>query len=81
VFVRYIRNQDYIDAFGKNLKKIREQKKLSREKLSAYSEVEVMQIYRIETGKTNPTISTLYAIANGLQIHPKKLLDFELEDK
>ncbi len=81
MFVRYIRNQDYIDAFGKNLKKIREQKKLSREKLSAYSEVEVMQIYRIETGKTNPTISTLYAIANGLQIHPKKLLDFELEDK
>ena len=72
-----VRNQDYIKAFGENLKKIRLQKKLSREKLAAYSDIEVMQVYRIETGKINTTISTVLALAKGLEIQPKKLLDFE----
>lgn len=76
-----VRNQEYIIAFGENLKKIRLQKKLSREKLAAYSDIEVMQVYRIETGKVNTTISTVLALANGLEIHPKKLLDFDLISK
>jgi transcriptional regulator with XRE-family HTH domain len=71
------RNQDYIDAFGANLKRIRAAKKLSRETLAAYAGVEVMQIYRIETGKINTTISTLLSLATALEVPPKKLLDFE----
>ena len=71
------RNQEYIDAFGANLKKIRTTKKLSRETLAAHAGVEVMQIYRIETGKINTTISTLLSLATALEIPPKKLLDFE----
>lgn len=71
------RNQDYIDAFGANLKRIRTAKKLSRETLAAHAGVEVMQVYRIETGKVNTTISTLFALANALEMPPKRLLDFE----
>jgi transcriptional regulator with XRE-family HTH domain len=71
------RNQEYINAFGANLKKIRTTKKLSRETLAAHAGVEVMQIYRIETGKINTTISTLLSLATALEIPPKKLLDFE----
>ena len=64
-------NEKFMVAFGKNLKKLRLQKKLSREMLSAYSDVEVMQIYRIENGFINTTISTVYALAAGLEMHPK----------
>lgn len=76
-YVGHTRNQQYIDAFGENLKKIRTAKKLSRDTLAAYAGVEVMQIYRIETGKINTTISTLQSLATALDIHPKRLLDFE----
>jgi transcriptional regulator with XRE-family HTH domain len=72
-----IRNQAYINAFGVNLKKLRTARKLSRETLSAYANIEVMQIYRIETGRINTTISTVLALANALEVAPKKLLDFE----
>jgi len=75
--VSHIRNQAYINAFGGNLKKLRLAKKLSRETLAAHARIETMQIYRIETGKINTTISTVFAIATALDISPKKLLDFE----
>jgi transcriptional regulator with XRE-family HTH domain len=71
------RNDAYIIAFGQHVKKLRESKDLSREKLSAMSDIETMQIYRIETGKVNTTVSTLYAIAKALSVQPKKMLDFE----
>lgn len=71
------RNTKYITAFGKHVKKLRTARKLSRETLAAYADIEVMQIYRIETGKVNTTISTLYALATALDVLPKKLLDFE----
>lgn len=78
--VNNLRNEKFMVAFGKNLKKLRLQKKLSREMLSAYSDVEVMQIYRIENGIINTTISTVYALAAGLEVHPKKLMDFDLPE-
>lgn len=78
--VNNLRNEKFMVAFGDNLKKLRLQKKLSREMLSAYSDVEVMQIYRIEKGIINTTISTIYALAAGLQVHPKKLMDFDLPE-
>ena len=53
---------------------------MSREKVAAFAEIEVMQLYRIETGKINTTISTLYAISKALNVTPKKLLDFPFED-
>jgi transcriptional regulator with XRE-family HTH domain len=76
--VSLIRNQTYIEAFGRNLKRLRLAKKLSRETLAAYAGIETMQVYRIETGKINTTISTVFVLAKALDTSPKKLLDFEL---
>jgi transcriptional regulator with XRE-family HTH domain len=72
-----IRNEDYLKAFGENLKSIRTKKGLSREVLSAKADVEVMQIYRIENGKVNTTISSVLALAKGLGVTPAKLMDFK----
>ena len=71
-----IRDEQFIKAFGENLKKLRLQRKLSRETLAAYANIEAMQIYRIETGKVNTTISTLKAIASALDLDPSDMLKF-----
>ncbi len=72
-----IRNQAYINSFGANVKKLRLARKYSRETLAAYAGIETMQVYRIETGKVNTTISTILHLAKALEVSPKKLLDFD----
>lgn len=72
-----IRNEEYLIAFGKNLKKLRLEKKLSRETLAVYADIETMQVYRIETAKINTTICTVLALSKALEVPPKKLLDFK----
>jgi transcriptional regulator with XRE-family HTH domain len=79
--VNNIRNEAFIIAFGEHVKKIRLQRKFSRETLAAYADIETMQVYRIETGKINTTISTVLALAKALDVSPKKLLDFEFIEK
>lgn len=78
--VNNLRNQKYLDAFGENLKRLRRAKGLSQEKLALNSEMDYQQIYRIEHGKINTTISTILSISKALDVHPKELLDFEFED-
>jgi transcriptional regulator with XRE-family HTH domain len=53
---------------------------LSRESLSAFACIETMQVYQIETGKVNTTISTILALSKALEVPPKKLLDFDLKE-
>lgn len=65
--------------FGKNLQRIRESKKLSLLDLSYNTSLDDSNISKIEHGKFNITLATIVELAKGLDIHPKKLLDFELE--
>lgn len=74
--VNHIRNDEYLKAFGENLKKLRLRKKFSRETLAVYANIETMQVYRIETAKINTTICTVLALSKALEVHPKQLLDF-----
>ncbi len=57
------RDTEFLEKFGKNLRKIRQDSKLSQEALSDRAEVPRSQIARIERGKGNPTINTLKRIA------------------
>ncbi len=63
-------------AFGNNLRKLRQAKKLSMEVLSYEVDVDLSQIYRIEKGLINPTLSTLHAIAKALDLNLKDLFDY-----
>lgn len=69
----------YLKTFGENLKKIRKKKSLSLRVLSASCSIDYSDISKIEKGKVNITILTLTELAMGLDIHPKKLLDFEFD--
>ncbi|HMT75657.1 MAG TPA: helix-turn-helix domain-containing protein [Chitinophagaceae bacterium] len=74
-----IRNQAYLDAFGANLKKLIVLKKKTPEDVAAIGRIETKQVYRVINGEHSATLSVIVAIAKGLEIHPKKLLDFEFD--
>lgn len=59
---------------GNNLKKIREQKKLSQMELSKLSKVPQTTISNIERNIANPTVNTLIAITKSLKININELL-------
>ena len=70
------RNEAYIQAFGKHLRKLREGKGLTQEELSNRSGLAFSQIGRFERGIRSPTLSTILSLSFGLNVHPKDLLDF-----
>jgi len=74
-----ISNKDsrYIEAFGKNLRRIRKANKLSQEALSGKMDTSPSQVGRIERGEINPTLSTLKVIADSLSVEVKELFNFE----
>jgi transcriptional regulator with XRE-family HTH domain len=70
------RNQKFINAFSAHLKLLRLSKKLSQEELAYRCGLPLSQIGRFERAERSPTLSTLLLLANGLDVEPKKLLDF-----
>lgn len=63
-----------IEAIAGNLLKIRETRKLSLDKLSELTGVSKSMLRQIETGKSSPTIATIWKIANGLKVSFTTLL-------
>ncbi len=69
------KNQEYLDRVGKRLVKIREQKKITQEKLQELTNFDTRQIGRIERAETNASISIIKAIADALEIEISELLN------
>ncbi|WP_153731412.1 helix-turn-helix domain-containing protein [Sporosarcina obsidiansis] len=53
---------------AKNLKAIRESKRLSLEKVAELTGVSKTMVGQIERGESSPTITTIWKIANGLKV-------------
>ena len=66
--------QEYITWVGKNIKKIRIEKGIKQIDLALKIGIEDSSLRRIEAGKTNPTIKTLYRIAKALEIPIERLV-------
>ncbi|KMY51419.1 helix-turn-helix domain-containing protein [Peribacillus loiseleuriae] len=60
---------------AKNLKSLREGKKLSLEKVAELTGVSKTMIGQIERGESSPTITTIWKIANGLKISFTSLIN------
>jgi len=67
-----------LKAFALQLKKVRKRKNFTQEKLAYESGLALSQIARIETAKTNPTLSTIFIIARTLDVDLKELFDFKI---
>ena len=70
------KNKKIISELGKKIKALREKQGLSQYALAELADIERSQIFRIEEGSTNATISTIASIADALKVKPKDLLDF-----
>lgn len=58
-----------------NLKRLREERKLSLSKLSELSGVSKVMLGQIERGESNPTINTIWKISNGLKVPYTYIID------
>lgn len=63
-----------VDAIANNLKTVRETRNLSLDQLSDLTGVSKSMLRQIETGKSSPTIATIWKIANGLRVSFTALL-------
>jgi transcriptional regulator with XRE-family HTH domain len=69
-----------LQKIAANLIKIRKGKGLSQRQLASMCDVDYGKISKIENNKANLTVTTLIELAEGLGVHPRKLLDFEIEE-
>jgi len=63
-----------IEAVAENLRSVRESRGLSFDQLAELTDVSKSMLRQIETGKSSPTISTIWKIANGLHLSFTALL-------
>lgn len=68
-----------LKEFGKNLRKLRNEKGLSLREMSYACSIDNSKIAKIEKGNINITLTTLLQLAVALEIHPSALLDYELD--
>ncbi len=71
-----IRDKQFIMAFGKHLRVLREDKGFSQSYLSAIANIPKSQISRIERGEVNPTINTVKVIAEALGVNTLNMFEF-----
>ncbi len=64
-------------ALAENIKRLREEKGLSLTKLAEKAGISKSTLSPLEAGRTNPTISTLWAIADALDVPFGALIDSE----
>lgn len=74
--VKYYRDKIFMEKFGNRVKELRKFKKLSQEKLALECGFELSQIYRIENGVVNTSISHVAKIAEVLKVSPEELFKF-----
>jgi len=77
--MNFKRNEQYIKTFGDHLRKVRKEKRLSQEELAHKAGLTLSQVGRIERGVINTSISTVYTLAEALEIKPKELFSFDME--
>nr|WP_321416014.1 helix-turn-helix transcriptional regulator [uncultured Allomuricauda sp.] len=66
----------FIRDFGMNLRALREERNLSQTKLEAIAGLSKNQVWRIENGEVNTTISNLKLLAKALDLNVSQLFDF-----
>lgn len=74
-----MKKQDLLKNIGKKVQQIRLEKGLKQVDLAGkiQGDIDTTNISRIESGRTNPTIFTLYRIAEALEVNLVDLIDIQ----
>lgn len=69
--------EDISRKVGQRIREIRERKNISIMALADKLDIEYNNMIRIEKGRTNPTLSTLYSISQALEVKLTDLVAIE----
>ena len=72
--------EDLTLLIAQNLRKIREEKKLSLDRLAELTGVSKSMLGQIERGESSPTVATVWKISNGLKVSFTSLLSSPQSD-
>lgn len=64
----------YFQTLGSKVRRLREEKGIDQKSFAFDCEIGRTQLYMIENGRTNPRLSTLMKIADGLEISLSELV-------
>jgi transcriptional regulator with XRE-family HTH domain len=67
--------QDWCMIVGKNVRKIRQQRRMTQEKLAFEAEIDLTYVGGIERGKRNPSLMVMARIAEALSVPLTKLMN------
>lgn len=74
------RDKKRLQSFRDNLKRLRTERGLSQRGLSYLCDVDYSKIGKLESDEdTNLNLTTLFELAKGLGVHPKELIDYDLD--
>ena len=71
------RNQTYLEKFGENVLKRRNELQLSYRQLAQKCDIDFSAISKIEKGQKSLEFQTIIEHARGLEVHPRDLFDFD----
>lgn len=69
-----VRKEIYTKEVGKKIREIRSSKNVSIEALANQSDMTYSQVSRIELGKINTSVYTLFILSKSLEVHPGEFL-------
>jgi transcriptional regulator with XRE-family HTH domain len=69
-----VANTTLLDAFAAVVRDRRRELGITQGNLASLAEVDRSYVARIETGKNQPTITVIFALAKGLSLRPQDLL-------
>jgi transcriptional regulator with XRE-family HTH domain len=64
-----------INIFGQVLRELREENKISQEKLAEYCDLDRTFISLLERGQRQPSLSTIFKLSEALKIKSSKFLE------
>lgn len=70
--------EEFLIVFGKNLKRLRLERKFSYRELAKRCDIDFSDISKTEKGERNIQLSTVLELAKGLEIEPHELFNFKV---
>lgn len=73
--------EQFKKQFGKRIRKLRKTKKLTQEQLAECIDIDTQHLCKTENGMHFPSVKNILKIAQGLEVNPVDLFQFDCDEK